>query len=159
MGRGIGLQLSLADVDRERIELLLSGGKQEVRTVVRAEFLLDIATAYSAAETIHLVLDSLSTPTRKAATDWFGEQEGGWLWSGFTMHPTPIHGSWLKQAEIEIGLFSRQCLGKRRIASIEELTQYADAWNQRTNQDKTIIDWKFTRKKARLKLKYKLIRS
>ena len=39
----------------------------------------------------------------------------------------------------------RQCLGKRRIASIQELTQQADAWNQRTNHAKTIIDWKFTR--------------
>jgi hypothetical protein len=76
-----------------------------------------------------------------------------------TPHHTPKHGSWLNQAEIEIGLFSRQCLGKRRIATIEELTQQANAWNQRTNLAKTIIDWKFTRKKATLKLKYKLIRS
>ena len=29
----------------------------------------------------------------------------------------PAHGSWLNQAEIEIGLFSRQCLGKWRIAA------------------------------------------
>jgi putative transposase len=36
MGRGIRLQLSLRDADRERIEELLSGGVQEVRTVVRA---------------------------------------------------------------------------------------------------------------------------
>ncbi|MEO6806804.1 MAG: IS630 family transposase, partial [Edaphobacter sp.] len=62
-------------------------------------------------------------------------------------------------AEIEIGLFSRQCLGKRRIASIAELIQQTDAWNQCTNHAKTTIDWKFMRKKARLKLKYKLMRS
>jgi len=105
------------------------------------------------------VLDNLSTHTRKAVTDWFGEKEGGWLWGRFTIHHTPKHGSWLNQAEIEIGLFSRQCLGKRRISSIEELTQQADAWNRRTNHAKTIIYWKFTRKKARLKLKYKLMRS
>jgi len=113
----------------------------------------------SLAETIHLVLDNLSTHTRKAATDWFGEEDGGWLWSRFTIHHTPKHGSWLNQAEIEIGLFSRQCLGKRTIASIEKLTQQAAASNQRTNHAKTTIDWKFTRKKARLKLKYKLMRS
>jgi hypothetical protein len=28
-----------------------------------------------------------------------------------TIRFTPEHGSWLNQAEIEIGLFSRQCLG------------------------------------------------
>jgi hypothetical protein len=124
-----------------------------------AEFLLDIAAAYPAADTIHLVLDNLSTHTRKAATDWFGEEDGGWLWSRFTVHHTPKHGSWLNQAEIEIGLFSRQCLGKRRIASLEELTTEATAWNQRTNHAKTTIEWKFTRQKARLKLKYKMRRS
>lgn len=124
-----------------------------------AEFLLDIAVCYPAAETIHLVLDNLSTHTRKAATNWFGEREGGWLWNRFTIHHTPQHGSWLNQAEIEIGLFSRQCLGKRRIASIQELTQQADAWNQSTNYAQTTIDWKFTRKKARRKLKYTIMRS
>jgi len=36
MGRGDRLQLSLTDVDRERIEVLLRGGTQEVRTVLRA---------------------------------------------------------------------------------------------------------------------------
>jgi len=124
-----------------------------------AEFLLDIAAFYPAADTIHLVLDNLSTHTRKAAIDWFGEQEGDWLWNRFTVHHTPKHGSWLNQAEIEIGLFSRQCLGKRRIASLQELTTEATAWNQHTNNAKTTIEWKFTRKKPRLKLKYKMMRS
>jgi len=36
MGRGDRLQLSLTAGDRERIESLLSGGTQEVRTVLRA---------------------------------------------------------------------------------------------------------------------------
>ena len=36
MGRGIRLRVSLTVGDRERIEALLSGGVQEVRTVVRA---------------------------------------------------------------------------------------------------------------------------
>jgi transposase len=36
MGRGIRLQLSLTVADRERIEGLLGGGVQDVRTVVRA---------------------------------------------------------------------------------------------------------------------------
>jgi hypothetical protein len=71
-----------------------------------AAFLLDIAAAYPVAETIHLVLDNLSTHTRKAATDWFGEEDGAWLWSRFTIHHTPKHGSWLNQAEIEIGLLA-----------------------------------------------------
>ena len=78
-----------------------------------ADFLLSIAEHYPAAHTIHLVMDNLSTHTRKALVDRFGEEDGGWLWERFTVHYTPKHGSWLNQAEIEIGLFSRQCLGKR----------------------------------------------
>ena len=124
-----------------------------------ADFLLEIADAYPAADTIHLVLDNLSTHTRKAVTDRFGERDGDWLWKRFTVHHTPKHGSWLNQAEIEIGIFNRQCLGKRRISNIEDLTQQANAWNQRINQNQTTIDWKFTRKKARIKLQYNITRS
>jgi len=44
----------------------------------------------------------------------------GEIWDRFTVHYTPTHGSWLNQAEIEIGIFSRQCLGKRRNPQSED---------------------------------------
>jgi hypothetical protein len=124
-----------------------------------ADFLLDIAEHYSAADTIHLVMDNLSTHTRKALVDRFGETAGGWLWKRFTVHYTPKHGSWLNQAEIEIGLFSRQCLGRRRIGDIATLRHQAKAWNRRANRDRITIKWKFTRKMARLKLNCPFTRS
>ena len=77
-----------------------------------ADYLLDIATAYPEADTIHLVMDNLSSHTRKAVVESFGAEAGDWLWNRFTVHYTPKHGSWLNQAEIAIGLFSRQCLGQ-----------------------------------------------
>ena len=52
------------------------------------------------------------------------------------------------QAEIEIGMFSRRCLGKRRIGNLADLAIEAQAWNQRINRDHVTIEWKFTRKKA-----------
>ena len=88
-----------------------------------------------------------------------GVSPGGWLWDRFTVHYTPKHGSWLNQAEIEIGIFSRQCLGKRRIGNISTLRRQAKAWNRRTNRDKITIQWKFTRKLARMKLNYSITRS
>jgi DDE superfamily endonuclease len=124
-----------------------------------AEFLLEIAASYPKADTIHLVLDNLSTHTRKAVVDFYGEKDGDWLWGRFTVHYTPKHGSWLNQAEIEIGIFGRQCLGKRRIGNIADLITETRAWNQRINQNQTTIDWTFTRKKARLTLKYNIMRS
>jgi hypothetical protein len=81
-----------------------------------ADFLSSIAEHYPVAQTIHLVIDNLSTHTRKALVERFGEEDGGWLWERFTVHYTPKHGSWLNQAEIEIGLFSRQCLGNAESA-------------------------------------------
>jgi hypothetical protein len=124
-----------------------------------ADFILEIAAHYSAADTIHLVVDNLSTHTRKALTDRFGEEIGGWLWNRFTVHYTPTHGSWLNQAEIEISLFGRQCLGRRRIGDIGQLRRQTKAWNRRTNRDRITIQWKFTRKQARRELNYSITRS
>jgi hypothetical protein len=90
-----------------------------------ADYLLEIVASYPEAETIHLVMDNLSSHRRKALVERFGEKIGGWLWNRFTVHYTPQHGSWLDQAEIEISLFSRQCLGQRRIASLRDLRREA----------------------------------
>jgi hypothetical protein len=70
------------------------------------------------------------------------------------VHYTPKHGSWLNQAEIEISLFSRQCLGRQRIPSLEQLQQQAKAWNRQMNRDGVTINWQFTRRKARKKFAY-----
>ena len=120
-----------------------------------ADYLVEIVARYPEADTIHLVVDNLSSHNRKALVDRFGEKIGGLLWERFSVHYTPKHGSWLNQAEIEISLFSRQCLGQRRIASLGDLRREAKAWNQKMNRNRVIIDWKFTRRKAREKFGYK----
>jgi hypothetical protein len=124
-----------------------------------ADYLLDIAAAYPEADTIHLVMDNLSSHTRKAVVERFGAEAGDWLWNRFTVHYTPKHGSWLNQAEIAIGLFSRQCLGQRRLGDRASLGKESRAWNRRVNRDRVTIQWSFTRKKARQKFGYKITRS
>ena len=76
------------------------------------------------------------------------------MWSRLTVHYTPKHGSWLNQAEIEISLFARQCLGKRRIPNLALLQSEARAWNRRANRNKVTINWRFSRIKARQKFNY-----
>jgi transposase len=120
-----------------------------------ADYLVEIVARYPKADTIHLVIDNLSSHNRKALVDRFGEKIGGLLWERFTVHYTPKHGSWLNQAEIEISLFSRQCLGQRRIPTLSELQREAKAWNCKMNRNRVIIDWRFTRRKAREKFGYK----
>jgi hypothetical protein len=113
-----------------------------------------VVRQYPAAETIHLVMDNLNIHSRKSLTDHFGEQKGGDIWDRLSVHYTPKHGSWLDQAEIELSLYSRQCLGTRRIADLETLKRETKAWNRRANQKRTRIDWRFTRKKARKLFQY-----
>jgi hypothetical protein len=118
------------------------------------DYLVEIAAAYPEADTIHLVMDNLSSHRRKALVDRYGERIGGLLWDRFTVHYTPKHGSWLNQAEIEISLFSRQCLGQRRIPSLNELRQEAQAWNRKMNRNRVTINWNFTPRSARQKFGY-----
>lgn len=127
-----------------------------------AKMLARIGRAYPDAETIHLVMDNLNIHCQKSLTNFLGQKQGERLWGRFTTHYTPKHGSWLNQAEIEIGIFSRQCLGKDRVGSIQALRERAAAWNRRTNRRRLKINWKFTVEKARRKFKYdspELIRS
>jgi hypothetical protein len=61
----------------------------------------------------------------------------------------------LNQAEIEISLLARQCLGKRRIPDLKTLQGETRAWNRRVNRDKVRINWRFDRKTGRRKFGYK----
>ena len=120
-----------------------------------AQVVIDLAIKYPDADTIHLVMDNLNIHRRKSLTDLIGEEFGAEVWNRFTVHHTPKHGSWLNQAEIEIGLLSRQCLGTRRIPNLKELRKEVSAWNRDVNRRRTRINWKFDRRTARKKFGYK----
>lgn len=119
-----------------------------------AQVAAKLALAYPDATTIHLVMDNLNIHCRKSLADVFGPEMAAEVWERFTVHYTPTHGSWLNQAEIEIGLFSRQCLGKRRIPTLKILRQEMKAWNRRMNRHRIQINWTFNRKTARRKFRY-----
>jgi hypothetical protein len=118
-----------------------------------------VVEQYPAARTIHLVMDNLNTHRSKPLIDYFGEQEGGNIWDRLTVHYTPKHGSWLDQAEIELSLFSRQCLGNRRIPDLSTLKRETRVWNRKTDRKRTKINWQFTRTKARKLFHYAKPRS
>jgi hypothetical protein len=54
-----------------------------------------VVRPYPAADTIHLVMDSLNIHCRKSSTGHFGEQKGEGIWDRLSVHYTPKHGSWL----------------------------------------------------------------
>ena len=119
-----------------------------------AQVAVTLAMAYPEAKTIHLVMDNLNIHRRKALAAVFGPEMAAEVWDRFTVHYTPTHRSWLNQAEIEIGIFSRQCLGSRRIPDLKRLRREAKAWNRRMNRDRITINWKFDRRAARRKFGY-----
>jgi DDE superfamily endonuclease len=119
------------------------------RTAVEfAQSIRKLVESYPLARTIHVVLDNLNIHCRKSLTDQWGDELGASLWRRLTVHHTPKHGSWLNQAEIEIGLYSRQCLGNRRIPDISQLKLESTAWNRRVNRDRLLIQWNFNRQDA-----------
>ena len=116
-----------------------------------------IARSYPAARTIHLVLDNLNTHREKSLIATFGAQTGHRLWRRFKVHYTPKHGSWLNPAELEASLWSRQCLGRQRVASLAELRERTSAWNRWVNRIKLKIDWRFSIADARRVFHYQRI--
>jgi hypothetical protein len=66
---------------------------------------------------------------------------------------TPKHGSWLDIAEVELSALAAQCLGSRRIGSIQTLNAQLSAWHTQRNRKQKGVDWRFTTADARIKLK------
>jgi hypothetical protein len=69
------------------------------------------------------------------------------------IHYTPKHGSWLDIAEIELSALAAECLGTKRIPSIELLNKELAAWEIRRNGRQKGVDRHFTADDARVKLK------
>ena len=103
--------------------------------------------------------DNLNTHSEKSLIEFYGEEKGKKIWNRFEVHYTPKHASWLNQAEIAIGMFSRQCLGNRRVGDIYKLKEITTHWNKSINKKKTIIEWVFNRKNAREKFNYEMMPS
>jgi hypothetical protein len=118
-----------------------------------AKFMKRIADEfYPAAIKITLVMDNFKTHAASAFYETFEPEEAKRLWDRFDFVYTPKHGSWLNMAEIELHVLNGQCLN-RHIAKIEEIKDEAKAWvNHRNNKDAK-INWQFTNKDARIKLK------
>ena len=109
---------------------------------------------YPDAEKIIMVCDNLNTHDKSSFYEAFPPVEALRLARRFEFHYTPKHGSWLDIAEIELSALSKQCLGKRRIDSIEELNEELAQWHTDRNKLQKGVDWQFTTDDARIKLKH-----
>lgn len=107
---------------------------------------------YQNADKIVLILDNLNTHSAGSFYEAFEPQEARRLLDRLEIHHTPKHGSWLNVAEIELSVLSRQCLN-RRIPDKETYKAEIEKWNINRNNQQKGVDWHFTTKEARVKLK------
>jgi hypothetical protein len=120
-----------------------------------ARALARIAKAYPKARTIHLIMDNLNIHREQSLVHALGAEEGRRLWSRFTVHHTPKHGSWLNPAEIECSLISRECLGTKRVGSLADLRTRVRQWNRGADRARRKIAWRFKTEDARRVFKYR----
>ncbi|MEA2037301.1 MAG: IS630 family transposase [Nanoarchaeota archaeon] len=116
-----------------------------------ATFMRELVLFYPYAEKLRIVLDNLSTHSKKAFHDTFEKEEAERILSKLEFHYTPKHASWLNVAEIEIGVMDNECTN-RRMKNISYLKSEVEAWNKRRNKQRCKIDWRFTKEKADEKL-------
>jgi hypothetical protein len=134
------------------------GGRRTVRVTERrtrtdwARFLKEIVKLWLRAKKITLVMDNLNTHGPGSLYETFKPRTAKALWDRFEFIYTPKHGSWLNMAEIELNVLIRQCLD-RRIDNILEMQREVAAWHKRRNNAQSKIDWQFTTRDARIKLK------
>jgi len=107
---------------------------------------------YPDAQKVILVCDNLNTHKIGSFYEAFDPHEALRLAQRLEMHHTPKHGSWLNVAEIELSVFTKQCLD-RRIPDRVTLQHEARAWYRKRNANQKTVDWQFKTEEARVKLK------
>lgn len=134
-------------------------GKRGVKLTERktrkdwAEFIKEIADEmYPKAKKITLVMDNYNTHSAGSLYERYSPEEAKRISDKFEFIYTPKHGSWLNMAEIELHVLSGQCL-KRRIDNYKTLKAEINAWQNNRNSKNSKINWRFTTKDARIKLK------
>lgn len=103
---------------------------------------------YPDAPVIELVMDNLNTHTADVLIEILGKAEADRILSRLHFHYTPVHGSWLNMAEIELSVMQRQCLN-RRLGDEFTLGTELVAWEAPRNAASVTIQWKFTKADAR----------
>jgi hypothetical protein len=107
--------------------------------------------AFPDAPRIQIVQDHLSTHDPSSLYATFPPEEAHRIRQRLEFHYTPVHGSWLNMAEIEIGIFERGCLS-RPLEGLVDLCQRAAGWEAERNAQRRTIQWQFTTPDARTKL-------
>ena len=108
--------------------------------------------AYPDVPVVRVVLDNLNTHRTASLYEAFPPAEARRIAQRLEFHYTPKHGSWLNMAEMEFSVLARACL-RGRNPDQDSLEQAVNACVSARNAAAAPINWRFTTKKARTKLR------
>ena len=107
---------------------------------------------YPRAEQITIVEDNLTAHKLSALYEVFPPERARRIMEKINIVRTPAHGSWLNIAECELSVLTRQGLHSH-VATKIALEQQVSTWYEQRNNQRKKVDWQFTTKDARIKLK------
>lgn len=107
---------------------------------------------YPEAEKITIVQDNLSAHKPSALYEIMSAEKARSILRRIEFVHTPKHGSWLNIAEIELSLLSRLGVA-RRVGTKAELEKQIESYQNKRNSKQAKVNWQFTTKDARVKLK------
>lgn len=107
---------------------------------------------YPNAERITIVCDNLSAHKPSALYEILPAARARSILRRIEFVHTPKHGSWLNVAENELSVLKRVGIAKR-VGSREELEKQIADYQARRNKRGVKVEWQFTTKDARVKLK------
>lgn len=107
---------------------------------------------YPEAEKLVVVMDNLNTHHPGSFYKAFPPEEAARLAKKLEIHYTPKHGSWLNMAEIGLSVLGRQALSERT-KDISLVREKVAAWQAKRDANPLSVNWQFTTKDARVKLK------
>jgi hypothetical protein len=113
----------------------------------------EIIDRYPYAKKIVLVMDNLNTHKMASFYEAYAPAQAKALADRLEVHYTPKHGSWLDMAETELSVLQRQCLGTKRVPTKTRLEKELKAWETKRNQNQRGVNWQYTTRDARTKLK------
>jgi len=109
-------------------------------------------TTYKEAKKITIVEDNLRAHKLSALYEITSPEKARQIISRIEVVRTPKHASWLNIAECELSVLTR-CGLKNRIEDAEDLKKQVQDWCTCRNKKQKGVDWQFTTKDARIKLK------
>ncbi len=112
-----------------------------------------VTKTYATAKKITIVEDNLSAHKLSTLYDILPAERAREIIKKIEIVRTPAHGSWLNIAECELSVLNR-CGLKNRIKDENQLKEDVASWMNYRNKNQKGVDWQFTTKDARIKLKH-----